>query len=122
MKIPPKKVPKKTRKSLKYHSDKWKTSTLFNELNKNKGLAGYNVPNPAKELYRIRRGSLQPWPENSMFRSTIERSFEILEKLVNTCTSIVTESFGLNFDQLMEVAGEPNPMPHDRKYITITAH
>ncbi len=27
-----------------------------------KGLVGYNDPTPAKEVYRLRRGSAQPWP------------------------------------------------------------
>jgi hypothetical protein len=37
---------------------------LFSEgpCSTGKGLVGYNDPTPAKEVYRLRRGSAQPWP------------------------------------------------------------
>jgi hypothetical protein len=37
---------------------------LFSEgpCSTGKGLVGYNNPTPAKEVYRLRRGSAQPWP------------------------------------------------------------
>lgn len=76
---------------------------LFSEgpCSTGKGLVGYNNPTPAKEVYRLRRGSAQPWPafEDDTFRVLVEESFTLLESLVYSAMRWVGEDLASSADE-----------------------
>ncbi len=67
------------------------TKKLFYEFDVNKGLVGYNQPTIAKEVFRIRRGKDQPWPQLVNFKETIGKAFFVLEEIIECCMRIVSE-------------------------------
>jgi len=72
--------------------DKEATKLLFHEYG-DKGLVGYNHVSAAKEVYRIRRGTDQPWPISpSSFKSTMEQAFTLLEDILGTCYGIISRT------------------------------
>jgi hypothetical protein len=77
-----------------------RASLLFPEADATApGLAGYNVPSPAKQVFRIRRGQLQPWPDTSVedgggaalaaFRASQEAALAVLERVADACLAAV---------------------------------
>jgi isopenicillin N synthase-like dioxygenase len=58
---------------------------LFDEVGSNKGLAGFNSPTAAKELFRVRRGIGMKWPQTPNMQNTTLASFDLLERVLNTC-------------------------------------
>jgi hypothetical protein len=88
---------------------------LFNEYQEFKGLAGFNVPNSAKQLYRIRRGKMQPWPlKHTEFNEIMLKSFDLLESIAETCFKTLVSCVGIDYKQLMKIAGEPETIPDNR--------
>lgn len=76
---------------------------LFNEFCNNKGLAGFNQPNPAKEVFRIRRGDAQPWPSSpEQFRVVMTRALELLESVAICCEDVLLQSVHLDSEKIFE--------------------
>lgn len=50
------------------NENKQTTKKLFREVGECLGLVGYNKVSTAKEVYRIRRGEDQPWPEYLLWK------------------------------------------------------
>jgi len=62
-----------------------------------RGLAGHNAPTVAKEVFRIRRGGRQPWPEAEAvpgFRDAQEAALALLEGVVDACLAAVDAASG----------------------------
>jgi len=67
-----------------------------------RGLAGYNEPSPAKAVFRVRRGQLQPWPtgddegafDGAAFRATTEAALALLESTIDTCLAALDRATG----------------------------
>eukprot|EP00029_Vermamoeba_vermiformis_P005349 TRINITY_DN1836_c0_g1_i2.p1 TRINITY_DN1836_c0_g1~~TRINITY_DN1836_c0_g1_i2.p1 ORF type:complete len:207 (+),score=13.71 TRINITY_DN1836_c0_g1_i2:146-766(+) len=75
----------KTFFSTKNQEEKDNLRVLFDEVGSNKGLAGYNSPTAAKELFRVRRGIGMKWPQMPYFEQNTLAAFDLLERVLNTC-------------------------------------
>jgi len=67
-----------------------------------RGLAGYNEPSPAKAVFRVRRGQLQPWPagddegafDGAAFRAATEAALALLEAAMDACLAALDRATG----------------------------
>ncbi|PRP84471.1 hypothetical protein PROFUN_08056 [Planoprotostelium fungivorum] len=88
---------------------KMSSRVLFAEVDHHSsGLSGYNEPHPGKQLFRIRKGLNQPFPEEPLlFRSTVEDTFERLERVMAVCCGAVLADCGAEYSAIVQERDDP---------------